>query len=239
MAIFDSVNQNISHQTKMLGTPLKKREHDIEYYDEEFPYIIINNAFNEKELKLVWEELDFLCYDWKDFSAMNPQTAGKWDRNLTSRHEVFLQNLYASPYASSIIKQYLDCFTNTGFKTIFKNHPSHWFFKKQMTIGVNYLINYYENSNYYKPHKDQGFFTGLHWFFREPKKFEGGEFIFSDYDKKIKVENNKMLIFPSQILHEVTPVKMEAEDVGKKLGRWSITSFFNQDEKSLIAPIFD
>ena len=33
-----------------LDTPLKKREHDIEYHDEEFPYIIINNVFNKEEL---------------------------------------------------------------------------------------------------------------------------------------------------------------------------------------------
>ena len=59
MALFTSIDQVSKPTTANNKTP--KRQFDIEYHNEEFPYIIINNVFDTEEKKrLIWEELDFL-----------------------------------------------------------------------------------------------------------------------------------------------------------------------------------
>ena len=37
----------------------------IDIYNDKFPYMVIDNYYNEIELKLIWEELDFLSYPHK------------------------------------------------------------------------------------------------------------------------------------------------------------------------------
>ena len=225
MALFTSVDQQPYYDRPIDNE--KEIEFDVEYYNEEFPYIIINNVFNtEEQIRLVWEELDFLCYNWKDLSYMNQQSAGKWDRNVTNRTEMFLEAVYCSPVFSNIVVAYNQIFGQEieNYRKLFNNHDS-WFFKNALILSKNNLVNYYEDRNYYKPHKDYGCLTCLHWMFKEPKKFEGGDFIFTDFNKKIEIKNNKMIIFPSMIRHEVTPIKMKEEDMNKKLGRWCITTF--------------
>jgi predicted 2-oxoglutarate/Fe(II)-dependent dioxygenase YbiX len=73
------------------------------------------------------------------------------------------------------------------------------------------LISYYENSGYYKSHKDTAVVTALTWFFKEPKMFEGGDLIFTKTEEEIKVSNNTVIIFPSHFAHEVTAIKMDGE----------------------------
>ena len=34
----------------------------IQNYDEAFPYIIIDDYYDEEELRMIWEELEFLSY---------------------------------------------------------------------------------------------------------------------------------------------------------------------------------
>ena len=232
MALYTSVNQLPSPKVDLNKPDLKKdREFDVEYHNDEFPYIIINDLFDEESLKLVWEELDFLCYEWKNELDKNPQSSGKWGRNITSRREMWLEAIYTNPVLSNIIRANALTFDKNpqkdkenGFLEILHKHD-HWFFKKCIIMGRHFLLNYYEDRNYYLPHSDEGLMTCLHWFYKEPKSFEGGEFVFTDYDKKIELASNKMIIFPSMIKHEVTPIIMKEEDKGKKLGRWCITTF--------------
>ena len=87
------------------------------------------------------------------------------------------------------------------------------------------LINYYENSDYYLEHHDDGILTILYWIYREPKRFEGGEFYLQD--EKIELKNNRLIIFPSNIKHSVTEVRMDEEHTDKKLGRFCISQFID------------
>ena len=61
------------------------------------------------------------------------------------------------------------------------------------------LISYYEDSEYYKPHEDIFNFAKLTWFFKEPKKFEGGDLVFTEFGEIVKCENNKCIVFPSAL----------------------------------------
>ena len=50
---------------------------NIQHYNEPFPYIIIDDYYDEKELEGIWEELRFLCYPDK----LSKETAPAFDGN--------------------------------------------------------------------------------------------------------------------------------------------------------------
>jgi predicted 2-oxoglutarate/Fe(II)-dependent dioxygenase YbiX len=90
------------------------------------------------------------------------------------------------------------------------------------------LISYYDNGGYYKSHQDSALYTAITWFFKEPKKFNGGDFYFSNYNHKIKLKNNKTILFPSVITHSVDEIVMNNEsDVGCGYGRYAVSQFFH------------
>ena len=90
----------------------------------------------------------------------------------------------------------------------------------------NYNSNYYDDAQEYKPHHDDPQFTILIWFYKEPKKFTGGDFIFTQPNVNVKCKHNRMVLFPSYYLHQVTPVLMDKEYRNKGLGRFTITHFY-------------
>ena len=61
------------------------------------------------------------------------------------------------------------------------------------------------------------------WFFKEPKKFTGGNLILKDFDLEIEVKNNMVIYMPSIYVHEVTPIVMDEKDRG--YGRYSMSQF--------------
>ena len=91
---------------------------------------------------------------------------------------------------------------------------------------MNTMISYYDNSQEYKPHFDTVQFTSIIWFYKEPKKFVGGDFIFTQPNQTIECKHNRMIFFPSYYMHSVTPVSIAPENRDKGLGRFAITNFF-------------
>ena len=110
---------------------------------------------------------------------------------------------------------------------MFKNHP-HWLFNDVGALNEdNTLIMYYENNDEYKPHRDLARLTAITWFYREPKKFTGGNLRFPEFDMEIECKHNRVIVFPSSIHHGVDKVGMEEKDMGKKLGRFTMTQFLS------------
>jgi len=188
-------------------------------------YKIIDNFYNEQEINLIWEELDFLCYPHKlEFSPGGDDQYDTGCNKLIKRNTgLFLDDFYQKYRNCSNIlnvnrKIYKDKF-GLG-KPFFKYLPQE---EKNLIIYDYTLINYYENSDYYLEHPDDAILTILYWIYREPKKFQGGDLFLED--QKIELKNNRIIIFPSHIKHSVTEVKMKEEDMGKKLGRFCISQF--------------
>ncbi len=71
------------------------------------------------------------------------------------------------------------------------------------------LVSYYEDSGHYKSHTDASIITAIHYFWKEPKMFTGGDLYFGDF--KVPIENNCLLIFPSCTEHSVSKCR-EAGD---------------------------
>ena len=93
-------------------------------------------------------------------------------------------------------------------------------------------VRYYHDGDYYEPHTDQSInFLGFSYFFREPKKFEGGELFFPKYDYTFDCPNNSLIMMPGWVEHGVTEIKIDDSDYFDGYGRYAITSFFGNNEK--------
>jgi hypothetical protein len=188
-----------------------------------FPFLKIENLYDKDELKLIWQELDFLTHKIK----LNPpeETGGATDKNniiLKNNSGLFLDNVYSKRELSNILEvtrkiflpEILDSFSKLSFG----------YNCVKYTNEDRTLLSYYENSSYYKPHTDDAIYTVITWFFKEPKSFTGGDFYFCDYNYQIKIKNNMSIIFPSFVKHSVDEVSLDKK-FPTGYGRYSISQF--------------
>ena len=75
-------------------------------------------------------------------------------------------------------------------------------------------------------------FLAFSYFFKEPKKFEGGELYFPDYDYEYSCNNNSIIMLPGWVKHGVKKVTIKDSDYFDGCGRYSITTFFSNKERS-------
>jgi len=173
---------------------------------EPFPHIIIENHYTEDELFHIWKELEFLSYEQKMESEKETGTATSNGEILKNNRGIFLDNLYKKREVSSILT-----INRKIFCEKFKEEISSFDFIFKFYEACNWdstLLSYYENSHEYKAHDDIAVFTALSWLCREPKFFKGGDLYFPDYDYRCEVKNNKFILFPSFIKHQVFKVSM-------------------------------
>jgi hypothetical protein len=181
---------------------------------------IIEDFFNEKELKLIWQELDFL----------NPKLLGP-EQTGTARNEdglqlknnfgLFLDNVYSDRNVSNILNINRKLFS-VGKELIEYNY----IFDCVNSCNLDTtLISYYENSNHYKPHRDTSILTILSYFWKEPKSFKGGNLLLTDFNFEIEVKNNMVIFMPGSYRHEVTEIVMDKRK--KNYGRYCMSVFLN------------
>jgi Rps23 Pro-64 3,4-dihydroxylase Tpa1-like proline 4-hydroxylase len=189
-------------------------------------FLVIDNFYTDEEQMHIWKELDFLTYDRKLFPPEETGTAHDLDTGeaLKKNSALFLDGIYARRDFSNILTLNRKLFSPEiisnfdGMDNCFK-YIHH----------TNYdatLISYYEEKDYYKAHTDTSILTYLYWCHKEPKKFEGGDLILPELDEGITYKNNRLVVFPSWRLHEVTPIKMiEEVEPYSGYGRYCITNF--------------
>ena len=198
----------------MMGEPIIK--------NEPFPYILIDDFYNQSELNGIWEELDYLCNPKRmGRSSIERGAATIEGQSIKNTWDLFLDDLFTSRDSSNI----LEINRKLTDQEMFKNHP-HWLFNHIDALnGDNTQILYYENNDEYKPHRDLARLTAITWFYREPKKFTGGNLRFPRFDMEIECKHNRVIVFPSSVHHGVDKVCMEEKDMGKKLGRFAMSQF--------------
>ena len=198
-----------------------------------FPYLIVDNFYNEKEQMLIWDELDYHIlnnsfeYDKgdKDDGRKGVATAddGKPLANLT---RIYLDDIYFDRRQSSnILNFYLKIVSKKVVRKYSQTTPSWVTFKNSNNDCSQ--VSYFENKSDYKNHTDDFMHTCLIWFYREPKRFTGGDLQFPQSNKVVECKHNRMILFPSYYEHEVSEVVMKEEDVGMGLGRFTLSHFYN------------
>jgi len=191
-----------------------------------FPFLVIDNWYTPDEEKAVWSELDL-------YSHIAPTRSE--DTNGIARDE------NNSALAKSFRWYQYDYYNDEYFhqfpieNSLYKVRTQE--FHDQLMFAEPYyrslaasnsntgLISYYEEGDEYKPHFDAYAWTHLVWFYKEPKKFIGGDFTINEANITIECKHNRAIFFPSCFLHSVDKVKM-IEKMPFGHGRWTITHFY-------------
>ena len=197
-------------------------------YRDPFPHMIVKNFYNESELKLIWEELDFYTKDGKLFDAN--EFGGVVDK--TNSKAIWLDKVFDKKYRnlSNILKVNRKIFDSAVLGAFSSVHDC-----CSIAKFCNYdvtKVRYYHDGDYYEPHTDKTVqFLGFSYFYREPKKFKGGELIFPKYDYTFSCDNNSLIMMPGWVEHGVSKVSIKDSDYFDGYGRYAITSFFSNKDK--------
>ena len=195
-----------------------------------YPYLQIDNWYTEKELVNIWKEIDF--YTSRDVATIEKaeNTVVAHDEKGISKSNSFrfyLWDLYTpkgkqfSHILNCLYKQRSQEFKDLVKKAMPLHHDNY--------AGTNTdatMVSYYDEDQEYKPHSDGTQFTFVIWLHKEPKKYKGGDFKFTQSNQNIKCLSNRMVMFPSYLEHQVFAVKM-FDDATFGDGRYCITHFFN------------
>jgi Rps23 Pro-64 3,4-dihydroxylase Tpa1-like proline 4-hydroxylase len=180
----------------------------------------VEDVYTSEELSLIWEELDFLNKPEKLLSpGMTESATDSNGRLLKNNKGIFLDQIYGQNRQVSNILTV----NRKLFNSSILNAGESWFFNGRVVVKDFTLISYYEEGGNYLPHSDDANLTALTWLFKEPRKFRGGDLTFTKFALTLPLKNNFMVIFPSQVIHEVSNV--EAESLSRGEGRYCISQF--------------
>ena len=197
-------------------------------FKDPFPHMIVENFYNDAELKLIWEELDFYTKDGKLFDAH--EFGGVV--NKTNSKAIWLDKVFDKKYRnlSNILKVNRKLFDSAVLEAFSSVHDC-----CSIAKFCNYdvtKVRYYHDGDYYEPHTDKTVqFLGFSYFYREPKKFEGGELIFPKYDYTFDCPNNSLIMMPGWVEHGVSKISIKNSDYFDGYGRYAVTSFFSNKDK--------
>lgn len=188
-----------------------------------FPHIIVEDVYEEQELELIWEEFNFFTKRGKLLrpeeygGVVGKTTAGAIpltacfgrDRNLSSILQL----------EDSLVKKLTPCLKE-------------W---KQTHYSIKYIpvpkqlytkLRYYYDGEGYGTHIDKPFaYIIFSYFYKEPKKFTGGELFFADFDYEFPCNNNSLIIIPPYVAHGVKTVHIDENSYYSGNGRYAITTF--------------
>lgn len=192
-----------------------------------FPHAIFNNFYNETELSLIWEELNFYTKPNKLLGVKDYEGV----IGATNAKAIILDSVYENHRSISNIL--------TVNRKIFHKDTLEVFSNISDCCGIARYCNwdctklrYYHNGEYYRPHIDKTMqFLAFSYFYKEPKKFTGGELLFPKYDYKMDCDNNSLIMFPGWVEHGVNEVSIQNSDYYEGYGRYAITSFFGCKDK--------
>ena len=192
-------------------------------FKEPFPHLIFSNFYNQQELDLIWEELNFYTkpkklFDAKDFGGVV---------NSTNSHAIELDCAYVGKFRSisNILTVNRKLFDDDIIESFASIHDCCAIARKCNTDMTK--VRYYHNGEYYKPHIDMAYqFLSFSYFYKEPKKFTGGELFFPKHEYEYSCDNNSMIIFPGWVEHGVKEVSIDNSDYYDGQGRYCISNFF-------------
>lgn len=181
--------------------------------------LVVENFFTEEEQASIWAEINYLAPKLKTpdqtFSAENVDgTLKKSNRGL------FVNSIYTDPVKySSIIQTISKVYTEEFIEALIDKAIMYRYLYSSNRAST--LLNEYGVGDFYNSHTDDFVVSIMAYFIDESIPHEGGDLVFSDYNYTKKVSHNNLILMPSYLKHEVTPVVSE----NPNFKRYSIVQF--------------
>ncbi len=196
--------------------------------DKVFPFLMIDNFYNEEELELIWEDLTSIGTLGSLLVKAKGHEGVATDEDGTPKADLRrcgLDELYEGNREKSNIFKVYEKITSSKVVDAYKETTAAY---RTFTSTNNdaTIVNYYDHGDYYKEHNDVFIHSCLIFFYIQPKKFTGGDLVFTDSGATVECLHNRMILFPSYYLHKVTEIEMNEEDRNKGLGRYSFAHFY-------------
>ena len=194
-------------------------ENKFKINEKPIPYFIAEDYFDETQINDMLTELRFLT----------PKMVYQNGKNMVEGHkknvQIGIDDMYQNRDTSNIIQTLDTIYQDKELIQTLKDMS--WFYEIWNYTNLdNTFVAYYENSDYYKGHRDIAVISMMYWIWEEPKSFTGGDIHLTDYDIKIPLKRNQLLIIPSSIKHAVNKIQMN-DDIKKLsgMGRYCIARF--------------
>ena len=203
-----------------------------EIVGDNYPVLVMDDFYSNQQVKEIWHELDGYNFHLREFlwekNLNDPNRTKDEDGNsLATNSRIYLDRLYAPNvrYMSFILAHYGKLMSRPVLDAYKEMHPST---RNVENVNKDYsMISYYTGGDKYEFHKDNATHTALWWTYKEPKAFKGGDLVLKDGDFTIECKHNRMVMFPSYYLHASTPLEMDYANDEEKLGKYTISHFFN------------
>ena len=190
----------------------------------DLPFLWVRDVYNKDQLTDIFEELDFLLgiERYKDPEHPDgPETAYDPEGNvLISGKGMHLDVVYKDRSESNILKVNRKLFSEETTTLLESYHSFFRYVRRSNTDNTK--LHYYTDGDYYKSHFDDCVVTAISFFYNEPKGYAGGDLLL-EHTLTIPCLNNSMVVFPSIMWHEVTPIVMS--NFSPNMGRYSMTQF--------------
>ena len=173
---------------------------NIQLIEKPFRYVLIDDFYDEDELKLVKEEITAFA----PYGLTASKTGSK--SNAKTGTGLFLDKFFSQDRTTSkILNANRKLFCDEIYEKAVSLDSSFGAIK-HVDLDVT-LINYYQDKEEYKSHKDFCPLTALTFF--SIGDFTGGDFYFPDYYETVKFKENRLVMFPGCVSHQALPINAE------------------------------
>jgi hypothetical protein len=196
-----------------------------------FPYLIVDDLYTEEEQDLIWSELELLQPLYKmDTAAIIGGSSLEPDGTPSAKlKRLYLDSYYGTNREKSNIFKFYNKITSLEIQHQYGLTTPSWGSYSLANTDKS-IISYYDNGDEYKEHFDTSMHTCLVWFYREPKRFTGGDLYFSQSDSVVECKHNRMVLFPGYYMHQVNTLNIAEEYANKGLGRYCITHMYTVNQ---------
>lgn len=197
-------------------------------------HLVVDDFFSLNELQLVWRELDYITspnrmYPPDDIHSGAATMNGK---PLKQNMVAPLMKLFNEPQYSDIFNLFGKVYSEEFGQIMDDMSNEFRYYQGSDHFNNRCFVSYYENEDYYKLHRDNAILTFLYWGNKEPKRFVGGDLTIPEIGVDVEYKNNRLVVFPSHLLHSVSSIKMiEDNEPFSGYGRYCISYFLYLRER--------
>lgn len=188
--------------------------------------LVIDDYYSKQEFKQILTEIKLLySNELTDHSVRYDNTASNIDENgdpylLANRDLFWLDSVYLNRCYSAYFRYYQKFQQLEKFKEFIESPTVASIVSTKVDTT---LISVYGNNGKYAAHCDDSAFTQISYFTEDESSIQGGDIYFKDLNETVKFKNNRMIMFPGFLSHEVTAITIKKPSVK----RYSISTFYN------------